>query len=213
MGRIYGRAVGLFLAVTVMTSGEPVWAHGGVSMEDDRCVMRIGQIYEAHFTGYQPETHAAREFCEDVPVVGRATFVVDLLSPELRNMEVTFRILRDVYDLGYTATKENLGSQRDIENATLYGTKPQVYRRGTIVVEHEFSGPGMFIGLVTARDVHSGEVYVSVFPFAVGIFDFWGVFLPWGPVIILFGLGLGALAWRARRRQTHVEDASAPGVT
>jgi hypothetical protein len=28
-------------------------AHGGVSIEDDTCIMQIGP-YRAHFTGYQP---------------------------------------------------------------------------------------------------------------------------------------------------------------
>ena len=46
------------------------WAHGGVGIEDDKCILRIGSD-RAHFAGYQPEHRASQEFCEDFPEVHR----------------------------------------------------------------------------------------------------------------------------------------------
>ena len=34
-------------------------AHGGVEVEADRCIMKIG-AFKSHFTGYQPEKRAAQ---------------------------------------------------------------------------------------------------------------------------------------------------------
>ena len=59
-------------------------AHGGVSIEDDRCIMTIGP-YRAHFSGYQPKLRASQEFCEDIPAVADAIIVLDFISQPLRS--------------------------------------------------------------------------------------------------------------------------------
>ena len=40
--------------VYLMVGRQDATAHGGVSMEDDLCVIKIGFL-KAHFTGYQPK--------------------------------------------------------------------------------------------------------------------------------------------------------------
>ena len=92
----------LFLALALV--GERAYAHGGVSLEDDLCIMRIGQ-YRAHFTGYQPRARASQEFCEDIPELGEAIIVLDFLDPALRNMDIDFEVITDpVTDMYFTFT-------------------------------------------------------------------------------------------------------------
>ncbi len=163
-------------------------AHGGVSMEDDSCILRIGP-YRAHFTGYQPERRATQEFCEDIPELGRAIIVIDFIDEELRAMQVEFRLLRDVRLLGNNARYEQLGSEKDIQQATLLQREAQAYPRGTVHVEQEFPAGGRFIGLVRARDPQGGEALVSVFPFSVGVTSYWK-YLPWFLLVLGISGGL-----------------------
>jgi hypothetical protein len=80
--------VNAFLVALIVTSG--VYAHGGVSVENDTCIMSIGP-YRAHFTGYQPAVRASQEFCEDIPVVAKSIIVLDFISQPLRVMAVSAR--------------------------------------------------------------------------------------------------------------------------
>ena len=126
------------------------FAHGGVSVEDDQCILTAG-LYRAHFTGYQPTARGSQEFCEDIPVVDRAIIVVDFIDRALREMHVDVRIIRDVDNIGNNATFEDLGSTDDIERATLHYRAPALYPSGTVSVSYDFTEPGRYIGLVTAQ--------------------------------------------------------------
>ena len=160
------------LAVLVLLLCAPRAAgHGGVSMEDDTCIMRIG-LFRAHFTGYQPETRATQEFCEDIPELGKAIIVVDFIDKALREYEVEFRVLRDVHDRGKRATLEDLGDARAIEEATLFKLDPTTYPKGTLTFEQRFDQPGWYIGVLSARD-GAGHTLTSVFPFQVGVSHPW----------------------------------------
>ncbi|MEM7540767.1 MAG: hypothetical protein AAF384_04175 [Pseudomonadota bacterium] len=150
-------------------------AHGGVSLEDDTCVLKVGP-YKAHFTGYQPQLRASQEFCEDIPVVADAIIVLDYISRPLREMDVDFRIVRDVSGAGTDATYEDLGDEQAIESATLMYREHAVYPTGSFSVNLSFVAPGAFIGVMTVID-QSGREYVSVFPFSVGVRDWWRMLL------------------------------------
>ncbi|MGH8611343.1 MAG: hypothetical protein ACREYF_04640 [Gammaproteobacteria bacterium] len=63
------RFIGVFLLLVNATA----WAHGGVSIEEDKCVLKIG-TFLMHFTGYQPESRGSEEFCEDIPNTGHASW-------------------------------------------------------------------------------------------------------------------------------------------
>jgi len=172
---------------TVLSSANNAWAHGGVSVEEDKCVIRIGPFI-AHFTGYQPEARATQEFCEDIPVVGKAIFVVDYISDDLRTMEIEFRILKDVKALGVTAKYEQLGSEQEIDAATIHKAAPAIYPRGTINVTYPFDIKGQYIGLVRARHPGSGSEYISVFPFYVGYFHWMRYVFIIGGILLLSGI-------------------------
>lgn len=151
--------------ISIMTSGVAM-AHGGVSVEEDLCVMKLGP-YKSHFTGYQPERRSTQEFCEDIPEIGNVVLVMDFISDELRSMKTDFRIIKDVKEVGVSARYEDLGTKEDIENATVFYQSPKQYPHGTLNVSYRFDGPGDFIGLVTSTSSGGGE-HVSVFPFTVG---------------------------------------------
>ena len=124
-------------------------AHGGVTMENDMCKLRVGP-YLMHFTGYQPQTAPELEFCEDIPGTGQTIIVLDYLDPKLRDLPVDARIIRDT------------GDEADLDRVTVFHLPPAVYAKGTLVIETTFTEPGRFVGLVTVGD------QVSRFPFAVG---------------------------------------------
>lgn len=124
-------------------------AHGGVSIENDRCKLRVGP-YVMHFTGYQPQSAAEREFCEDIPSTGLTIIVLDYIDEKLRDLPVDVRIIRDTSD------------ESDLESVTVYHQAAKLYPRGTVSVETTFAEPGRFVGIVTAGD------QASRFPFAVG---------------------------------------------
>lgn len=166
------------------------WAHGGVGVEDDKCILRIGNS-KAHFAGYQPEHRASQEFCEDIPEVGRAVLVIDFIQPELRERVVEFRILRDADGLGAKARYEDLGDAGRIAQRTMVALPARVYPRGTVTLDHRFSEPGWYIGLLSATDPASGKTETSVFPFRVGVRNYWK-YLP----LPLFFIGLAWLLYR-----------------
>lgn len=144
-------------------------AHGGVSSEGNKCVMKIGP-YQLSFTGYQPE-NSIEKFCDDIPQIGRTVIVLDVEqgsagsgavgganSNDLRDMAIDLRILK------------NVGQARDEDDQdknTVVYMAPKKYPTGTLHWEHNFNEKGNFIGLVTATNEH-GQVFVSRFPFAVG---------------------------------------------
>ena len=71
-----------YLLGTVLTSGS-AFAHGGLSINEDYCKLRIGQ-YLMHFVGYQSDTPSGpKEFCEDIPATGHTIVVLDYLHEEL----------------------------------------------------------------------------------------------------------------------------------
>ena len=175
--------------------------HGGVSIDDDVCILSAGP-YRAHFAGHLPAARGPREFCEDIPELGRAIIVLDAIDANLRLMLVDFRVLHDVTGAGNAATFADLGSDRDIEDATLYYRAPEIYPGGTVEARLNFDRAGRYIGLVTARMPGSDEVFRSVFPFSVGLTDYM-LYAKWVVGILALGGGLYGFSeyWAKRRKQ------------
>lgn len=161
-------------------------AHGGLSMDEDTCKLRVGR-YVMHFAGYQPDSTAAKEFCEDIPETGRIVVVLDYVDSELRDLPTEVRIVRDT------------GSRENLEAITVLHVPPKVYPTGSLSFEHVFPEAGRFVGLVTVGE--KGQ-YVSEFPFSVGSgVPKWHYFVP-----ILGALAVaGSLyAYAARKRRLEV---------
>lgn len=163
----------LLMLMFAVGMSSKTYAHGGVSVDDDGCVMSIGP-YRAHFTGYQPELRATQEFCEDIPEVAPAIIVLDFIDNVLRKQDMSFYLLRDVKGLGKKARYEDLGSMDAVRSECILCVEPEQYPRGTITLDFPFAEGGWYIGVLEAHDAESGETYHSVFPFQVGVRHYWG---------------------------------------
>lgn len=186
---------GLGLGGGLLLASAAAFGHGGVSMEEDVCLIKIGR-YTAHFTGYLPQERASQEFCEDIPVATKAVFVLDFISDELREMEIDFRIIRDVKHIGRMAQYEDLGGQDAIEKATVFYEKPRLYGAGVISVHYPFVESGGYIGIISARHQATGLSYRSVFPFYVGG-GHWTRYFVYYALLLSF---CGLFIWGAGRR-------------
>ena len=163
------------------------FAHGGVKLEQDECVFKIGPS-TMHFIGYQRSGEEA-EFCEDIAQTGPTVIALTAVSQDLRDMAIGIRVVKDV---GEEKEKQN------IDAVTVAYYPPKVYRNGIMTFEHDFKAPGRYVGIVTVAD-DNGNEWVSRFPFTVGLYTFWGMI-----EYILYGVGFvslcGFLWWMAWRR-------------
>lgn len=151
--------VRFLVALILATAGfvAQAQAHGGVSINEGQCVMKIGPD-TMNFTGYQP-LKSRDQFCDDIPDFGPTIIVLDAVQDELRDMALEIRILRDV---GQANDNDNLE-----QNTETY-VAPKKYKTGTLNFEYNFPKKGKFIGLVKARNDDGSKEYVSRFPFSVG---------------------------------------------
>ena len=146
-------------------------AHGGVGMEDDMCVINVGFL-KAHFTIYQPKTYGTQEFCEDIPEVASSVFVIDYLHDFLKEMQVDFRIIKDVNNFGIFANWDDIAGLEDIEQDTVFYLPPVKRSDGMLTVNYNFQQSGGYIGIVTAVHPEKGKTYHAVFYFQVGGTDY-----------------------------------------
>jgi hypothetical protein len=159
-------------------------AHGGLSMDEDMCKLRVGR-YLMHFVGYQPDSAAATEFCEDIPETGRTVVVLDYLNDELRDLPTEVRIIRDT------------GSEANLDDITVFHLPPAVHPTGTLHFEHVFPDAGQYVGLVT---VGGREKLVSRFPFSVGKPRSTLPMILAGVLIVAAGVALYVFSARRRER-------------
>ena len=150
--------VGLFLVCGVSAAS----AHGGVKLEQDECVFKIGPS-TMHFIGYQ-RAGEEQEFCQDIAQTGPTVIALTAVSSDLRDMAIGIRVVKDV---GEEKEKAN------VDAVTVAYYPPKVYRNGTMTFEHDFKEAGKYVGIVTVSD-DIGNEWVSRFPFAVGVFTFMG---------------------------------------
>jgi hypothetical protein len=146
--------------VAALFANTAVYAHGGVSIEFDTCVLQIGS-YRMHLTGYQPETSGGEEFCEDIPATGNAIIVLDYVDDALRGMMTGVRVIEKD---SWTAAQSPSG---DDQAKTILDVPPKLYKAGSVKIERRFDKPGYFVGFLTAEK-EGQEKLVSRFPFSVG---------------------------------------------
>ena len=194
------------LAACLLCSSAQAIAHGGVSLEGDQCIIKI-DFFQAHFTIYQPETSANREFCEDIPDVTKSIFVLDYLHKSLKEMPVDFRIIRDVDKFGRFARWEQIEQLGDLDDVTVFYQEPVTRPDAVFTVEHEFDAPGYYIGIVTTKLPGNDKIYKALFPFEVGKTGLGYLPLFIGLVLLVqanYWLMTGGFTrWRDRRRQNN----------
>jgi hypothetical protein len=168
-------------------------AHGGLSMDEDFCKLRVGK-YFIHFTGYQPDNTTTKEFCEDIPATGRTIVVLDYVSDKLRDLPVEVRIVRD------SGNTTNEADAAKLSADTVLHVPAKLYPAGTLHFEHSFQAPGKFVGLVSVKDAE--QTLVSRFPFSVGGTS-GGLTMLWpGVAAIVGGVALYFFARRKRDEAT-----------
>lgn len=189
----------MLAAAAFFVAPSAAFAHGGVMLEQDECVLRIGPN-TMHFIGYQRSGEEA-EFCEDIAKTGPTVIALTAVSPDLRDMAIGVRVVKDVGE-----EKE----KADLDAVTLVNIEPKVYRNGTMTFEHDFKEAGHYVGIVTVRD-DLGNEWVSRFPFSVGLYTFWGMI-----EYILYAVGffslIGLLWWALRasaKKKAQTGDAIA----
>jgi hypothetical protein len=171
-------------AIGIAFGAGPAVGRGDLVLDKDACVLKAGPEL-VYFAGYQPAA-SHRKFCEDAPAVGATIFVFDYAEPELREMKVGFRILKDA---------EAMGDPAALEAATAAYSPPQIYPKGTFSFEHLFVEPGEYVGLLTI-DGSRGEHWTARFPFSVGMSHFEAT-----PYLLIGAAGLlAALLLVTRRR-------------
>lgn len=202
------------LALTcAMAAGGSAFAHGGVKLEQDTCVVKVGPV-TVHFIGYQSKGEP-EEFCEDIAHTGPTVIALSAMesdrlpdsyivqnqapaarpagpSVDLREIAIGVRIVKNVGE-----AKENA----DIGAVTEFYAPPKIHRNATLTFEHDFKEGGSYAAIITVAD-REGHEWSSRFPFTVGVFSLWNML-----DYILYGVGfvgligaLWALAWRRGRK-------------
>lgn len=149
-----------FFAVLVMAAfglTSEAQAHGGVSIDQGQCIMKIGPDTMT-FTGYQPQK-SRDQFCDDIPDIGQTIIVLDAQQDELRDMTLEIWIFRNV---------DQKNDEENLEQNTQVYVPPKKYKTGTLNFDYNFPTKGKFIGLVKAQNDDGSKVYTSRFPFSVG---------------------------------------------
>ncbi|HTT39323.1 MAG TPA: hypothetical protein VMH32_16830 [Burkholderiales bacterium] len=176
----------VWAAVALLCATE-AGAHGGLSMDEDKCKLRVGP-YTMHFVGYQPESPSGpREFCEDIPETGRTIVVLDYLNDELRDLPTEVRIVRDT------------GSQAKLDDITVLHLPPKRYASGSLNFEVNFQEPGKFVGLVTVGEQNK---MVSRFPFSVGRSSSWLALAVAAPLVVIAAVVLYRFGMHRRNKAT-----------
>lgn len=183
------RLVGAVIFGVIIGATLRVQAHGGLTFDKDVCKLTVGP-YLMHFTGFQPDSAASKEFCEDIPRTGKTIIVLDYFDEELRKLPVEIRIVKDSSD------------SSSLDAITAYHRPARMYPNGSVDLEVTFADPGKFVGIVSAGD---GGRYVARFPFEVGRSKF-HVYLISAAMLIAFG-GAG-LYYGLRRRMGAVGERS-----
>lgn len=197
IARAFATAAALIFAGFAVSEAS---AHGGVKLEQDECVLKIGPS-TMHFIGYQRKGEE-QEFCEDIAMTGPTIIALSPVSEDLRDMAIGIRVIKDA---GEEQEKNNLDA------ITAVNLPPKVYRNGIMTFEHDFKDAGRYVGIVTVQD-ELGNKWVSRFPFSVGVFSFIGSI-----EYILYGVGFTALCaglWfylGRNKRQAHAP--AVPGLS
>ncbi|HEX7034666.1 MAG TPA: hypothetical protein VF210_02770 [Pseudomonadales bacterium] len=186
------RLLGAALTAALLGGPAPAAAHGGVVLEDDLCVIKVGYL-EGHFKIYLPRARGHTEYCEDLPVAGETLFVMEYLHEGLARAPVELRVVRNTTGLGRFARAADLEGL-DLEPITVFHRAPAV-DPDVFTAVHQFTEPGEYVGIVTAHPDGATRPYTAVFPFRVGFtgLGHW----PWFMLFVLFLIGN---LWFVRRR-------------
>lgn len=159
------------------------------------CIIRM-DFYSAHFSIFQPQTRAHREFCEDLPDVTESVFVLEYRHDSLREVPIEFRIIRNTSELGRFVRWQDIEAMGDLTPVTVFYEYVSPRADGVLSVVHRFADAGEYVGIVSAPHPSLDRMYHAVFPFSVGQ-PLWLRWYVLGPLFLL----LLMLLYRLKKRQ------------
>lgn len=171
-GRIAGRWLAVW-ALPVALSGaadaanaprDPFNGRQSYSGSNMDCLV-ANDFYAVHFTSMQPgrrsgETTDFKNYCQQVPAVGKTFLSIDLLDRDVRTTPVALRVVEESYS-------DNGVSPR--EKATLVEIPAKIYRNGTADTSVEITQPGHYALIATIGDDAISEDDRLRIPFSVAV--------------------------------------------
>lgn len=115
---------------------------------------------------------------------------MEYLHDGLREMQVDFRIINDIQNLGRFAKPEDIKKINNIDKHTIFYKIPLQSPDGIYLAQYEFNKNGNYIGIVNASKENDNTVYTAIFPFKVG-YSSWG----YTPLIIGLAIVLQLIYW------------------
>jgi len=198
---IYATLVSAILVVLPFSQAR---AGGGMVLEGDVCIIWI-DFYSAHFTAYQPDSRGNEQFCQQLPDTGTTIFVLDYLHQSMKEVPVSFRIIRDVTGQGSYVKLKHVEAITDIENHTVFYQPPTVRDDASLKIEHGFESEGAYLGIVTVGHPSKNTIYTAVFPFDVGASSYGYLYL----LILIISLLAFFLVYRAARTRKAIAQQGA----
>ncbi len=155
----------IFYALILVGLSTASWGHGGVANEGNLCKLKVGP-YVMGFSGYQPENNVSKQFCDDLPGIGKSIIVLDFIDDKLRDMTVNFRVLKsDSAALGNA--DDGVVNEAELAQTPFFEIPAKHYPTGSMTISQEFKEEGHFVGYVIVEG--ENERFVSRFPFSVGM--------------------------------------------
>ena len=152
------RAALLFTALLASgLAASPVRAQ--IKAEHPRnCVMSVGPT-QMMFSAFQ-ENKTDEIFCQHIPTTGETMLIIDARQPELRDMTIEVRVLRNVGQKDW----------RDDLDATTVAVLPagkDLQKKGSLSFNHAFGEEGEYIAVVRAMSDDGLKEYVGQYIFTV----------------------------------------------
>ncbi len=178
--------VGAIIAVPALGGA----AHAQIKAEHPRnCVMNVGPT-QMMFSAFQEKGDEI--FCTNISDIGPTILIFDARQPELREMNVEVRIVRNV---GQKDWRDDL----DQTNVVVFPTGKHLAERSTVNFRHDFAKAGDYIAVVRATSDDGAKEYVGEYFFKVGPSENWYFAAMLGSMAVGVG-GLGF--WGLGRRKT-----------
>lgn len=188
-------------ALLLLTVSTVSWSHGGVMNEGNECKLRVGP-YVMNFSGYQPENNVSKQFCDDMPTVGKSIIVLDFIDNKLRDMTVNFRVIKaDAPALG--TEEDGIVKEDELAQTPFFEIPAKSYPTGTMTISQEFLEKGHFVGYVVVEG--ENEKFISRFPFSVG-YPKAGIPAALKIPIAVFLVIIIIMIWFARRKPVKLNE-------
>jgi hypothetical protein len=190
-----------FYALVLVLVSTASFGHGGVSNEGNECKLRVGP-YIMNFSGYQPSNNVSKQFCDDMPTIGKSIIVLDFIDNKLRDMTVNFRVIKaEVEALG--TAEDGIVDDAELAQTPFFEIPAKNYPTGTMTISQEFLEKGHFVGYVVVEG--ENEKFISRFPFSVGYPQTGipaGLKIPIGVFLVVIVI----MIWLARRKPVVLNE-------